>query len=370
MIKLDEVRFDCKFFRGDIPCKPNKERSAICTCEEYTPITKKILIIKLGALGDVIRTTPLVSRYKSLYPNCHISWITLSPNILPKRQIDTIYGYDFTSVNIILNSQYDIAVNLDKEPEACMLLRDVKAAQKHGFSWFDDHIIPVDEKATHKLLTGLFDQLSIANTKSYPEEIFEICGMEFEHDEYLLDVVGEFDVKWRLILSEKANGKKIIGLNTGCGPRWATRLWPATYWLSLIDKLKNQGFYPVVLGGPAEEAGNIYYQEQTGAYYPGTFSLQEFIAISNNCDVIVSAVSMMMHLAVGLKKNLVLFNNIFNRHEFDLYGRGFIVEPETGCDCFYGNSCKRDKPCMEDLPVEKVFNAVTVLAERDREISV
>ena len=370
MITLDEVRFDCKFFRGHIPCKPNKEKSYVCTCEDYTPVTKRILIIKLGALGDVIRTTPLVSRYKKIYPGCHITWITLSPNILPKRHIDTIYGYDFTAVNIILNSSYDIAINLDKEPEACMLLRDVSAGQKFGFSWHDNHIIPVAEKASHKLLTGLFDQLSIANTKSYPEEIFEICGMEFNHDEYLLDVVTEYDLKWREILAAKANGKVVVGLNTGCGPRWATRLWPASYWVSLIDQLKNQGYYPVVLGGPAEEELNLYYQKETGAFYPGAFSLQEFIAISNNCDVIVSAVSMMMHLAVGLKKKLVLFNNIFNKHEFDLYGRGFIVEPDSGCDCFYGNTCKRESPCMEDLPVGKVFTAVKELVERDKVISV
>ena len=55
------VKFDCRKFRTGIPCKPNKDSGQVCnTCTEYDPIKKRILIIKLGAFGDVIRTTPLI----------------------------------------------------------------------------------------------------------------------------------------------------------------------------------------------------------------------------------------------------------------------------------------------------------------------
>jgi hypothetical protein len=58
---------------------------------------------------------------------------------------------------------------------------------------------------------------------------------------------------------------------------------------------------------------------------------------------------MMMHIAVGHKTPMVLMNNIFNRNEFELYERGVIVEPETGCDCYFGNKCSRERTCMYDL---------------------
>jgi len=67
---------------------------------------------------------------------------------------------------------------------------------------------------------------------------------------------------------------------------------------------------------------------------------------------------MMMHIATGLKKPMILFNNIFNKHEFYLYGRGEIVEPRTGCDDFYGTHCSRDRHCMEDLYVDDVVDAI------------
>jgi heptosyltransferase-2 len=70
---------------------------------------------------------------------------------------------------------------------------------------------------------------------------------------------------------------------------------------------------------------------------------------------------MMMHIAVALQKKMILMNNIFNKHEFYLYGKGVIIEPETGCDCFYGNTCKREKTCMHDIKAETVFNEIKKL---------
>jgi heptosyltransferase-2 len=50
---------------------------------------------------------------------------------------------------------------------------------------------------------------------------------------------------------------------------------------------------------------------------------------------------MVMHIAVALQKPIALMNNIFNANEFYLYHRDVIVQPATGCDCFYGATCAR-----------------------------
>jgi heptosyltransferase-2 len=132
--------------------------------------------------------------------------------------------------------------------------------------------------------------------------------------------------------------------------------------MELIKKLQAQNYFPLLLGGPDEDDMNKKYSSSTGAFYPGTFTLPEFIALSSVCDCILTAVSMMMHIAIGLKKPLALFNNIFNSHEFYLYDNGMIIEPSTGCDCFYGNTCLRgEKHCMKDIPVEQVFSSIRKL---------
>ncbi len=166
--------------------------------------------------------------------------------------------------------------------------------------------------------------------------------------------------KWKS-LRKFSDGKPIIGLNTGCGKRWTTRLWPNEYWIELVHQLKGEGYFPVLLGGEAEDENNRLLVELCDAYYPGFFSLTEFIALTSNCDVVVTQVSMMMHIVTALKVPLVLMNNIFNRNEFYLYNNGVILEPSTGCDCYYGNTCKRELSCMHDITVEKVNESIVSL---------
>jgi heptosyltransferase-2 len=315
------------------------------------------LIIKLGAICDVIRTTPLIVKYRSLYPRCHISWITQSPDILPSSQIDVIYKFDFASVYAVQNMKFDIAINLDKEPEACSLLKDVTATLKYGFTWKDYHIDVATPAAEHKLMTGLFDHISKINTKHYLDEIFEICHLQFNDEPFLLDVNPQYAKKWDS-LKISAEGKPVVGLNTGCGKRWTTRLWPNEYWIQLIKSLQQQGYYPIVLGGAAEDENNRVLSAQTGVYYPGHFSLPEFIALTSKCNAIVTQVSMMMHIVTALRIPMVLMNNIFNKNEFYLYGKGVIVEPSTGCDCYYGNTCSRQRTCMHDIMPELIFNHI------------
>lgn len=356
---MREVRQDCIHFRGNIPCRPNKVSGAVCnSCDFYRPVSKRILIIKLGAIGDVIRTTPLLTAYRDLYPDCHITWLTLFPDVLPKEQVNTILTPDAFSLFLIAGSTYDIAVNLDKEAEACMLLASVKATSKFGYSYDGRQIVPATPAAEHKLMTGFFDQISMANTKSYVEEIFEICHFRFNGEDYLINRNEQLCAQWAADIAQLASGKKVVGLNTGCGPRWNTRLWPEESWMKLAVQLRENGYFPVFLGGSLEHEKNQRMAEQTGCWYPGHFSLEEFIAVTSGCELIVTQVSMMMHIATALQKQMVLMNTIFNSHEFELYGRGEIITPSTGCECYYGNTCKRGLSCMHDLEPGEVAQAV------------
>ena len=399
-MKKEIVKYDCSHFEGHIPCKPNKQFDVQCDdCSHYDKNTSsiifldtkkallqeifkicnftqqelveetpkiqtqatKILFIKLGAIGDVIRTTPLLEKYKKEYGNCHFTWITHSPQVVPEDEVDVIYKWDASSVSVLANQEFDIAVNLDKDKEACILLSLINAREKFGFLWKDGHINTATDKAEHKLITGLFDHISKKNTKNYLEEIFEICHFEFNGEEYMINLNQNLSDIWQKKLEKLAGGKIIIGLNTGCGLRWKTRLWPSEYWVEFIKNLAKQGYFCLLMGGPDEDEMNRYYEKETNATYLGTFSLEEFIAITNNTDIIVSPVSMMMHIAIALKKQLMLFHNIFNVNEFELYGRGVIIEPTSSCDCYFGNSCKREKSCMYDISVQDVLTNIAAL---------
>lgn len=352
------LKTDCRFFRGDIPCKPHKRFGVHCVdqagapCPHYDRITSNILIIKLGAIGDVIRTTPLLHRLKETYPGARIWWLTLTPEILPTIVDEPL---DFTLKNIVsLRSlRFDILYNLDKDREACALAEQISAAQKKGFRLKDGIIGPVDAAAEAKYAAGIFDDLSQANRKSYPEEIFEICGFSFNGERYIMERPPRPSRPWKI-----NRKRKVIGLNTGCGGRWTSRLWDDVNWIALARALKKKGHEVILLGGEQEDKKNRKLARASAAKYFGHFPLQEFISLVDQCDLVVTGVTMAMHITIGLGKKIVLFNNIFNRHEFELYGLGTILEPDKPCRCFYQPTCTNTEyRCMEHLPVKRVIDA-------------
>lgn len=352
---------DCRHLRGDLPCKPHKAHGYHCSnCPSYDQVTKRILIIKLGALGDVIRTTPLVTRLRKEHTGCKITWLTLSPAILPSSAIEEILPFDLKSIVYLDGASFDIAINLDKDKEAGSILARVQAKEKYGFVLKDNVIQPLDEKAYHKYHTGLFDDVSKANTQSYCEEIFDICGLKYEGEAYLLDNHSDKGYQWPQLDTKLP----IVGLNTGVGARWPTRLWDNENWIQLCALLKENGLQPLLLGGEQEHPNNVELQKATGALYLGHFSLQQYINLMDQCDVIVTQVSMSMHLALGLQKKLVLMNNIFNKHEFDLFGRGHLVQPDYQCKCFYAGTCSDGKSCMQYLKPEVVLEKIIDLAKK------
>jgi ADP-heptose:LPS heptosyltransferase len=344
---------DCSHFKGDIPCKYHKQEGVHCEdCKYYEPKNNIILIIKLGAVGDVIRTTALLHKIRKEHPDSLIWWLTETPEVLPKA-IDKIYPFDLKSILTLKATHFTKLINLDKDPHACGLTNELSSDQKFGFILKNGKPAPVNSLAEHKFITGLFDDISRENTKNYLQEIFEICGWKFNGEQYILDC--DDSIKWNI----PNDNKKIIGLNTGCGGRWTSRLWAENNWSELIKGLQKAGFFPILLGGEQEDEKNKRLAKATGAYYPGHFTFREFISLMNQCDIIVSAVTMAMHIAIGLKKPLILMNNIFNKNEFELYGRGAIIEPDKPCKCYFSPTCKNKQYfCMDHLPPKKILDHI------------
>lgn len=368
-MKFEDIKTNCRSFKGDIPCKPHKQYAVHClnikreSCGYYNPTKKKVLIIKLSAIGDVIRTTPLIRKIKRSFPDMQVWWITMTPEVLPDV-VDVILDFSIKSILILLATHFEIIYNLDKDKEACALTNLMSADIKKGFELKGGKCSPIDKDAEHKFMTGVFDDLSKTNKKTYQEEIFEICGFNFSGEKYILNNYSSERYQWNLKRS-----KGIIGLNTGCGDRWTSRLWPAKKWSELAKQLKKEGFEPLLLGGPLEHKKNLKIARYSGAMYLGYFPLKQFINLVYQCDLIITAVTMAAHIAIGLQKKIILLNNVFNRDEFELYGIGKIIEPARKCKCFYSPICtNKEYNCMEYITVKRVLKTCLKLL-RDRKLT-
>ena len=105
----------CKRFSGYKPCFTDYD----CWtngCKDNVPIGKKILIINLDAMGDVLMTTAQLPALKKKFPESTIYWVTLkiaAPLLYNNQFIDKVYSFDAESIlvldtSIFINSMTSI----------------------------------------------------------------------------------------------------------------------------------------------------------------------------------------------------------------------------------------------------------------------
>jgi len=349
------IKKNCKFFRGDIPCLYHTQQGVKCEkCSYYKPVKQRILIIKLGSAGDVIRTTPLLRKLKEKFPESEISWISRFPEVIPSM-VDNNYSLENNEhLMILLGEEFDFLFNLDKEKIACSLAKIICAKTKKGFTLERGKCVPIDKDAERSWLLGIDNKLKKKNRKTYQEEIFEICGFKYKGEEYVIDLPKT---------QPKKSKKIIIGLNTGCGQRWRTKAWPKKYWIRLAQQLKKN--YEVwLLGGKNEDKLNKEISKISGAKYFGHFPLKKFIEICNAVDILITTDTLALHIGIGLKKKIVALFGPTSADEIDLYGRGIKLHSNLSCLKCYKKTCNLHPNCMEKIPPENVIIAVKNLLNK------
>jgi ADP-heptose:LPS heptosyltransferase len=351
---IENLRTDCLHYVGDRPCWPHTELGYRCTCLKFQPTLRRGLIIKLGAAGDVLRSTPLLRALNPVARGTKILWVTHSPELIPPQACDPVRPSAATMARIAA-TKWDFCWNLDKDPDACAILASADASEYRGYTLRHGVPYPVDQAAWHKFATGIDDPYSQGNRQSYVEEIFEIVGLPFNKEEYWLRTPT---AEARATAAALMHENPTIGLNIGAGKRWPSRIWPMQFWIELIKLLKAHDLHPMLLGGPEEAEMSRRLVGETGCVASGVQPLETFYALIERCECVVSAVTMAMHLAIGARTPLILLNNIFNRYEFELYGRGEIVEPRIPCDCYYRGVCQTGRNCINEISPPAVFQAV------------
>src|SRR5436309_15532017 len=76
------VHTDCLLYRGSMPCEPHKATGQLCEdCPQYSPLAQRILIVKLSAMGDVLRTTALLPDIVARHDRPHVTWLTRAESV-------------------------------------------------------------------------------------------------------------------------------------------------------------------------------------------------------------------------------------------------------------------------------------------------
>ncbi len=333
----------------------------------------KVLIIKLGATGDVLRTTPLLRGLKRTHPKSHITWLTMpeSREILASNPlIDTLLVYGHPSLDELSRQRFDVLICLDKEKEALSLAGSLSAGSRFGFGQDPStgELIALNPESGYALRLGIDDDLKFRrNTKTYPEIVFEMCCMPYQRDEYILKVTDEARAHTATLFQALKIGPDatVIGLNTGAGERFANKAWSEEGFCRLIRIIRESGCaLPLLLGGPLERERNARIREASGSAVHDAGcdnSLIDFCGIIERCSLIVTGDSTAMHVAVALKVPVVALFGSTAHQEIELYGRGLALHSGIACRPCYRKRCDKETNCMNTLSAERVHQAVLEL---------
>jgi ADP-heptose:LPS heptosyltransferase len=336
------------------------------------------LIIKLAAMGDVLRTTPLLRGLKKddHAQGCHITWLT-EPNVVPIlrgiSEIDRLLPYTPDTVLQMGIETFDELYCLDKEPRATALAMKVQAKRKIGFGLGPTgNTICLNKDSEYTYELGINDLLKFrSNTKTYPELVFECAGLPYaEPQEYILpDLSSEINrAKEWLLNAGVRPGDLTIGLNTGAGDVFATKKWTEDGYIALADRLtRDLGAKVLLLGGPGEVERNARIAEaakfpviNTGNNNP----IREFAGVIANCNMMVTGDTLALHIAIGLKVPVLVMMGPTCHQEIELYGRGAKIISDFPCSPCYLSICPQTVSCMEAISVESVFRSLAGLLQK------
>ena len=285
-----------------------------------------VLIIKLGATGDVVRTTPLLRRLAG-----PVSWIAAKNNLALLQGIDReVRCVSWENRNRVADTAYDLVINLEDDRESSSFLKELRFKQLFGAhlngddqltytsdsrEWFDLSLISAygRERA---------DRLKLLNRRTYQELVFDGLSLGFNGEPYYLPPPRPTGLRGDVAISSTAGA-----------------VWPMKKW-AYYDELKKE----------LEAAGlkvNMLESRPT---------LLEHLADVQGHRCLVSGDSLPMHLALGSGVRCV---SIFTcTSPWEIYGYGLqekVISPLLE-EFFYARGY--DARGTTAISVDEVFKAV------------
>ncbi len=386
------LKIDCKYFPGDRPCEHHKESGVKCPeCPHYKSLkiphfnpslitregekrsgkkNKDMLIIKTGAPGDVLRTTPLLSGLREKYGGEKIYWLTDRKSLELLKDNPFLYRIMTPESRLfkeIKKKEFAFVINPENSKRSALIAETIHADQKFGYGFRPEgYIYPYTKEAEYYLEMAGFDDVKKANRKTYQEILFEMCGMRFSPERNKILTPPLIDRKF--IKSFRGRYRietPVIGLHTGAGRRWQLKKWRTDSFAELAGVLAGEGNTVVLLGGNLEAKTNREIKRKVNApnVIDGTVNddFKKFVNTIYMCDLIVCGDTLALHLALGFQKKVVALFGPTSPWEIELYGLGVKIFPEIDCICCYRGKCNKKPNCMDLISVDRVYDAVIKL---------
>jgi heptosyltransferase-1 len=307
----------------------------------------RILVVRLGAMGDVLHALPAVASLRRSHPRSRLTWI-VHPRWIPLLQgnpdVDETIAFDrrdWPTVRAAWRAlrarRFDLAVDLQGLVQSALVATASRAERILGFAdtavrekpaaWF--YSSTVKPKAVHVVDQNL--DLVAAAGAVRPLHVFPLPDGEPE---------GELPREPFVLASPLAG--------------WVSKQWPAAFYKELAARLKREYGLALVINGPATAAAECAAIE--GAQFHSS-GLPGLIHATRKAVAVIGVDSGPMHLAAALGKPGVAIFGPTDPARNGPYGGSLTVLRAPGAATTY----KREttiSDSMRAITVEMVIDAL------------
>ena len=335
---------------------------AAATGGHYNPSTlHPILILKTGALGDVVRTTAILPGLHLVHPGARVTWVTapgavdlvrLHPGIEEVVALDARSPASCAAVRTRLEAtRWEWIISLDDEEPLCALASSLPCERlsgarldplgQRGYTpdvgpWFDMGLLSVHGRTAA-------DRMKVENTRSHPEILTSMLGLPMGKPELHVEPAHALAAQAFAERHGLARHGAIVGLNTGAGGRWRSKMLTVERTLQvaeLVSRSLDGRVSFVLFGGADERARNAEIahaaQGRVRLVDAGVDnSLLDFAALIGLCDVLVTSDSLALHVALARGIRAVAFFAPTSAAEIEMYQLGEKVQSTAPDYCSY-----------------------------------
>jgi heptosyltransferase I len=334
---------------------------------------KKILLVRLGALGDIVHALPVAAALRDGLPGARVDWLVdarhatlldMVPAVSRAIPVDARSAANMLGVVRQLRGEgYDVAVDLQGLIKSAALARLSGAPRVVGFAR-----ALLREKAA-----SIF----------YSERCERPAGPHvIEKNLASLSAFGIADrtPRFPIVVPESATATAVAGLVTGkglagyalinpCGG-WPNKRWPAERFGEVAKSLADRyALLPVVLWGPGEEprAQRVVDTSYGAAVLAPPTSVADILALARGARLMVSGDTGPLHLAAAVGAPLVAVFGPTDPARNGPWSPSDICLSRFGdCLCHYRRRCRRSRPCIEDISAGDLSGAIDRRLAADR----
>ena len=332
----------------------------------------KILIIKLGSLGDIIHTLPLVNALRDDLPHVRVDWVVegkFSSLLDGHPAVDEVIVFDRVKSKIrtfrslvkvirkLRSRHYDVLMDLQGNLKGSAIVFLSGCSCRMGFRRGSSRIETASTFFTNRKIVEDGAHI-IERNLSFAEAL----GVEWVDVSFRIPVsVSDRDQVESFLRSENVHEKRLAIIHPGV--TWVSKKWPLKKYASLADEIAGRfpGAAVVVSTGPGEEALGTELKETCRAeiVLAGNMSLPQLTALLDRCEVFISSDTGPLHLAAALGKRVIGLYGPTDPARNGPYGkRNFAVSAGKACSGCWRRSC-RDLSCMNDIDVPEVMEKVS-----------